>query len=52
MFTTPFWRATLERAVRTLAQTLVALLTTSASGLLDVLLGSLAADPVGDDEDA
>ena len=36
MFTAPFWRATLERAVRTLAQTLVALLTSGATGLLDV----------------
>ena len=36
VFTAPFWRAAIERAVRTLAQTIVALLGTGATGLLDV----------------
>ena len=36
MLTKTFWLAVLERAVKTLAQTAVALLTGSATGLLDV----------------
>ncbi|RCH70801.1 holin [Streptomyces sp. SDr-06] len=36
MFTAAFWKATAERAVRTFAQALAAVLTAGATNLLDV----------------
>lgn len=36
MFTADFWKATAERAVRTFAQSLVAVLTAGATNLFDV----------------
>ena len=36
MFTAAFWKGTAERAVKTFAQTLGAILMTGATGLLDV----------------
>ena len=35
MWTTEFWRAAVERAIRTIAQTAVALLISAGTGLLD-----------------
>lgn len=45
MFTRRFWKDTFERAVKTLAQAAVAVLTANATGLLDadwVTVGSVA----------
>jgi hypothetical protein len=39
MMTTAFWKAALERAIRTFAQALIATLTTGATDLLDVSWG-------------
>ncbi|WP_406306245.1 holin [Streptomyces sp. NBC_00885] len=36
MFTADFWKATAERAVRTFAQSLIAVLTAGATNLFDV----------------
>lgn len=40
MFTTAFWKATAERAVKTFAQGLLAAIGTGVTGLLDVAWGS------------
>lgn len=39
MFTLEFWKATAERAVKTFAQTLAAMLTAAGTGLLDAQWG-------------
>ena len=43
--TSAFWKATAERAFKTLAQSVVALLTAGATGLLDVDFGQVASVP-------
>jgi hypothetical protein len=39
MWTTGFWKASAERSVKTFAQTVVALVGTDASGVMDVAIG-------------
>ncbi len=68
MFTLPFWKDAAERAIKTAAQAILALLTTNMTGILEVdpvqtfsvaalaavvsVLTSVVSSKVGDDDSA